>query len=36
MEVVLNGVPIGSGSGHTKKEAEQKAACAAIQTLTAE
>ena len=34
VEVVLNGSSIGAGSGHTKKEAEQKAASAAIQTLT--
>ena len=34
IEVVLNGASIGSGSGHSKKEAEQMAAQAAIETLT--
>ena len=33
MEVHLNGVPVGSGSGRSKKEAEQMAAMAAIQQL---
>ena len=33
MEVLLNGVPIGSGQGHSKKEAEQSAAKAAVQEL---
>ncbi len=33
MEVQLNGKPIGSGSGHSKKEAEQMAAKSAIQKL---
>ena len=33
VEVTLNGKTIGSGSGHSKKEAEQMAAQAAIQTL---
>lgn len=33
MEVELNGIPVGSGSGRSKKEAEQMAAKAAIQTL---
>ena len=33
VEVTLNGKAIGSGSGHSKKEAEQMAAQAAIQTL---
>ena len=32
-EVLLNGAAIGSGSGHSKKEAEQAAARAALQTL---
>ena len=30
-EVLLNGVPIGSGSGHSKKEAEQAAARSALE-----
>lgn len=34
--VMLNGEPIGEGSGHSKKEAEQSAACAALEKLTAE
>ena len=33
VEVTLNGRSIGSGSGHSKKEAEQMAAQAAITTL---
>ena len=33
MEVTLNGAPIGSGEGHSKKEAEQMAAKAAIEKL---
>ena len=33
MEVTLNGTPIGSGTGRSKKEAEQMAAQAAIQAL---
>ena len=33
VEVDLNGVSIGSGSGRSKKEAEQMAARAAIKTL---
>lgn len=33
MEVLLNGESIGTGSGHSKKEAEQMAAKAGIQTL---
>ena len=33
MEVCLNGEPIGTGEGHSKKEAEQAAAAAAIRTL---
>ena len=32
-EVLLNGTAIGSGSGHSKKEAEQSAARAALQKL---
>ena len=32
-QVCLNGVPIGSGSGRTKKEAEQAAARAALEAL---
>ena len=32
-EVQLNGLPIGAGSGHSKKEAEQAAAKAALETL---
>ena len=31
--VQLNGLPIGAGSGHSKKEAEQAAAKAALETL---
>ena len=34
--VLLNGDPVGEGSGHSKKEAEQSAACAALETLTKE
>lgn len=34
VEVDLNGVPIGKGEGHSKKEAEQNAAHAAIHALT--
>lgn len=34
--VKLNGEAIGEGSGHSKKEAEQSAACAALEKLTAE
>lgn len=34
-EVCLNGKPIGSGSGRTKKEAEQSAARAALEALKA-
>lgn len=34
VEVTLNGTPVGSGSGHSKKEAEQMAAAAAIQALS--
>ena len=33
-EVLLNGVPIGSGSGHSKKEAEQAAARTALATFS--
>ncbi len=33
VEVALNGKPLGSGEGHSKKEAEQMAAKAAIQKL---
>ncbi len=33
VEVLLNGAAIGSGSGRSKKEAEQMAAAAAIETL---
>lgn len=33
-EVLLNGGPIGSGSGHSKKEAEQAAAKAALESLS--
>ena len=33
VEVDLNGAPIGNGAGHSKKEAEQMAAKAAIQKL---
>ena len=36
MEVCLNGEPIGTGEGHSKKEAEQAAAAAAIQALEQE
>ena len=32
-EVLLNGAPAGTGSGHSKKEAEQAAAQAAIRAL---
>lgn len=34
VEVMLNGRSVGSGSGHSKKEAEQMAAAAAIEALT--
>ena len=33
VEVDLNGAPVGAGEGHSKKEAEQNAAKAAIETL---
>ena len=33
-EVLLNGAPIGSGSGHSKKEAEQAAARSALEGLS--
>ena len=33
MEVLLNGEAIGSGQGHSKKEAEQAAARAAVEKL---
>ena len=33
MEVDLNGAPVGAGAGHSKKEAEQMAAKAAIEKL---
>ena len=33
-EVRINGVAVGSGSGRTKKEAEQMAACKALETLS--
>ena len=33
-EVLLNGTPIGSGSGHSKKEAEQAAARSALSTFS--
>ena len=36
MEVCLNGEPIGTGEGHSKKEAEQAAAAAAIRALEQE
>ena len=36
MEVELNGSPVGFGQGHSKKEAEQMAAKAAIQALKKE
>ncbi|MCI8421959.1 MAG: ribonuclease III [Lawsonibacter sp.] len=36
VQVLLNGRSLGSGSGHSKKEAEQMAAKAAIQVLKAE
>ena len=32
-EVLLNGEIVGSGNGHSKKEAEQAAACAALKTM---
>ena len=35
VEVELNGQPVGSGQGHSKKEAEQMAAKAAIEKLEA-
>ena len=34
VEVELNGAPLGTGEGHSKKEAEQRAAHAAIQALS--
>jgi dsRNA-specific ribonuclease len=34
--VLLNGEPLGSGFGRSKKEAEQSAAKAALQTLGGE
>lgn len=33
-EVLLNGAVVGQGSGHSKKEAEQAAAAAALETLS--
>ena len=36
MEVLLNGEPIGAGQGHSKKEAEQAAAKAAVEKLNHE
>ena len=35
-EVLLNGIQVGTGSGHSKKEAEQSAAKAALRKLEAE
>ena len=35
-EVLLNGTPVGTGSGHSKKEAEQAAAKAALTAMDAE
>ena len=35
-EVLLNGTPVGTGSGHSKKEAEQAAAKAALTAMGAE
>ena len=35
-EVLLNGTQVGTGSGHSKKEAEQSAAKAALRKLEAE
>ena len=35
MEVALDGKPVGSGTGHSKKEAEQQAAKAALEALQA-
>lgn len=35
MQVLLNGEPVGEGTGHSKKEAEQAAANAAIERLEA-
>lgn len=35
-EVLLNGKAVGRGSGHSKKEAEQAAACTAMKQLEAE
>ena len=35
-EVLLNGSPIGSGTGHSKKEAEQAAARRALEDMGAE
>lgn len=32
-EVLLNGTPVGSGCGHSKKEAEQAAAKSALEAL---
>ena len=32
-EVQLNGQPVGTGTGHSKKEAEQAAARAALEAL---
>ena len=34
VEVDLNGAPVGGGEGHSKKEAEQNAAKAAIEKLS--
>ena len=34
MEVALDGVPVGNGSGRSKKEAEQMSAKAAIELLS--
>ena len=36
VEVKLNGKAVGQGEGHSKKEAEQMAARAAMETLTKE
>jgi dsRNA-specific ribonuclease len=33
VEVCVNGAPAGRGTGHSKKEAEQQAACAALRRL---
>ena len=35
-EVLLNGAQVGTGSGHSKKEAEQSAAKAALRKLETE